>query len=91
MLKKLLLCSGLALLSACAATAPPKPVDKPAATTFVPPPGCVGSTATRIPTSPNECAGFGSTYTQQDIERTGQPLVGGALRMLDPSLTVRGQ
>jgi hypothetical protein len=86
MLKKLLLCSGLALLSACAATAPPKP-----AAAFVPPPGCVGNTATRIPTSPSECAGFGSTYTQQDIERTGQPTPGGALRLLDPSLTIHGQ
>lgn len=87
MLNKLFLCSGLALVSACAATAPPKP----GAAAFVPPPGCVSNTATRIPTSPSECAGFGSTYTQQDIERTGQPTAGGALRLLDPSLTVHGQ
>jgi len=87
MLKKLLLCSGLALLSACAAT----PAPKPAAAAYVPPPGCVGNTATRIPTSPSECAGFGSTYTQQDIQRTGEPTAAGALRLLDPSLTVHGQ
>lgn len=87
MLNKMLLCSGLALLSACAAT----PQPKPATAAFVPPPGCVSSTATRIPSSPSECAGFGRTWTQQDIERTGEPTPGAALRLLDPSLTIRGQ
>ena len=87
MLNKMLLCSGLAVLSACAAT----PQPKPAAAAFVPPPGCVASTATRIPNSPSECAGFGSTYTHQDIERTGEPTPGAALRLLDPSLTIHGQ
>jgi hypothetical protein len=38
----------------------------------------------------HDCAGFGRTYTQEDIQRTGQPTTAQALRLLDPSLTVHG-
>ena len=34
------------------------------------------------------CTGTGRTYSQQDIQRTGQQNVGPALQMLDPSITV---
>ena len=44
--------------------------------------------ASRIPAPPGNCAGFGSTYTQEDIEHTGKTTVGGALRELDPTITV---
>jgi len=73
----------LALLAGCSTT-PPKPAT--AAATL--PAGCVGQTATRIPVKKGECAGFGSTYDQQDIDRTGQTTVGPALQMLDPSVRV---
>src|SRR6202030_2080750 len=53
-------------------------------------PGCVADTATRIPLKERDCAGFGRTYTQEDIQRTGQPDTAQALRLLDPSLTVHG-
>jgi hypothetical protein len=72
-------------LGACASTsgnAPMKPV------TASQPAGCVSDTGSRIHAPPGNCAGFGSTYTQEDIERTGKTTVGGALRELDPTITV---
>jgi hypothetical protein len=72
-------------LGACASTsgnAPTKPVaaSQPA--------GCVSDTGSLIPAPPGHCAGFGSTYTQEDIQRTGKTTAGGALRLLDPTITV---
>ena len=52
--------------------------------------GCVPDTATRIPVTQAECAGFGRTYTQEDLLRTGAADTGQALRLLDPALTVHG-
>lgn len=50
---------------------------------------CTLSSASRIPARPNQCSSSpGRSYTQQDIERTGQTNVGDALQMLDPSVTV---
>ena len=75
------------MLGACATT-PPSPDQTKVAETAKPPPGCVGQTATRIPVKDDKsCAGFGSTYTQQDINNTGQSTVGAALPLLDPSIT----
>jgi hypothetical protein len=76
------------LLGACATTAQ-SPQTPPTAAAKKPPAGCVGDTATRIPVPPGECAGFGSTYTKQDLDQTGQPYAQDALRMLDPNVTVR--
>jgi hypothetical protein len=76
----------LALLAGCATT--PRAPAKPATAAATLPAGCVGQTATRIPVKSSECAGFGSTYDQQDIDRTGQTTVGPALQMLDPSVRV---
>lgn len=85
MLKSFAIGAGLALLAGCATT-PTTPTT--AAATL--PAGCVGQTATRIPVKNGECAGFGSTYNQQDINRTGQTTVGPALQMLDPSVRSTG-
>ena len=75
------------ILGACATT-PPSPDQTQVAANAKPPPGCVGQTATRIPVKDDKsCAGFGSTYTQQDINNTGQSTVGAALPLLDPSIT----
>jgi hypothetical protein len=78
----------LAVLLAACSGAPTKPDQ---ASVNAPPVGCVSSnTATRLPAKPTDCNGFGSTWTKQDLDRTGQPYVGDALRMLDPSVTVHG-
>ena len=91
MLKKILLGACLVLpLAACttpsATREPPKSASLAPARTR----GCVPDTATRIPVKETDCAGFGRTYTQQDLQRTGQPDTAQALRLLDPSLTVHG-
>jgi uncharacterized lipoprotein YajG len=86
MMRSLLLSAALALLAACA-TAPSTPATATAAAK--PPLGCVGQTATRIPVkdASASCAGFGSTYTKQDIDNTGQVTLDRALQMLDPAIT----
>jgi hypothetical protein len=52
------------------------------------PAGCVNKTATRLPTSPDECAGFGNSHSSDALKSTGKPQAGDALRLLDPSVTV---
>jgi hypothetical protein len=50
---------------------------------------CVPRSASRIPEGSAQCSsGPGHAYSQEDIRRTGQPNVGDALQMLDPSVTV---
>ena len=72
------------LLASCASTPQATP---PTAAAKSPPPGCVSDTATRLPVPAGECAGFGSTYTKADLDRTGQVNAQDALRMLDPSVS----
>jgi hypothetical protein len=72
-------------LGACASTsgnARTKPI------TASQPAGCVSDTGSLIPARPGNCAGFGTTYTQEDIRHTGETTAGGALRLLDPTVTV---
>jgi len=57
-----------------------------AASTAGSPIGCVNKTATRLPTSPDDCAGFGSSHSTDAIQSTGQPQAQEALRLLDPSI-----
>jgi hypothetical protein len=43
----------------------------------------------RIPAKAGNCPSYpGRSYSQQDIDRTGQSQVGDALQMLDPSISV---
>jgi len=85
MLKMLAAASLILSLAACAG-APTAPMTPPAAQ-VKPPPGCVAQTATRIPVKDDTCAGFGSTHTKEDVDRTGQTDLSRALPMLDPSVT----
>jgi hypothetical protein len=71
-------------LGACASTsgnAPSRPLAASQAA------GCVSGTGSRI-AAPGNCAEFGHTYTREDIEHTGRTTLGGALRELDPTMTV---
>jgi hypothetical protein len=53
------------------------------------PPNCIRDTGTRLPAKPPGCQNFpGRSYSQNDIDRTGQTDTAEALRMLDPSVTV---
>lgn len=60
----------------------------------VPAPGsrqCIRDTGSHIPPPKGQCLPVaGNSYSQQDIQQTGATTVGGALRMLDPSVTVGG-
>lgn len=89
MLKSIALGTCLILtLAACATTSAPPATT--AADAKAPPPGCVAQTATRIPVKDDSCAGFGQTYSQRDIQSTGQQYADKALSMLDPAVQIGG-
>jgi hypothetical protein len=76
--------SGLVLFG-CAATSQnvqPKPAASAAN------PNCLTETGSRIPSGKSACRGFGSSYSQDDIDKTGRTSAGDALAILDPSVTV---
>jgi hypothetical protein len=71
-------------LGGCASTSGNTPAQPAAAAV---PPGCVSDTGSRIAAQGN-CAGFGRTYSQEDMKRTGATTASGALGLLDPAVTV---
>ncbi|MBV8783555.1 MAG: hypothetical protein JOZ67_05145 [Gammaproteobacteria bacterium] len=83
-MSRALLITLAALLAAGCASTRTEPAA--AAKTAAQPPAsnCV-ATASRIPQ--NNCSGPGRTYSQEDLERTGQVNPGAALQMLDPSIS----
>ena len=90
MLKKLLIGAVLTLLLAACASTPATPgAAKAAVASTQPPAGCVGSTGLLAPANPQQCAVFGTVYTRDDMDRVGAVSAAGALRLLDPTLTVR--
>jgi hypothetical protein len=72
-------------LGACASTSG-NSATKPVAASQ--PAGCVSGDGSRIAAAQGNCAQFGRSYTQEDIQRTGETTVGGVLRDLDPAITV---
>jgi hypothetical protein len=90
MLKMSLLGVCVIVLAACASNPPvaPRNATARAATSSGSPPGCVNKTATRLPTTPTDCAGFGRSHSDDALRSTGQVQAQDALRMLDPSVTV---
>lgn len=87
MFRTLLVCAAVSASTiACSGAPQPRPDSHAAATAARP---CGIASASRIPESPDACsASPGRTYSQQDVERTGQTDVADALRMLDPSVSV---
>jgi hypothetical protein len=88
MLKTSLLGACLMALAACASNPPaaPRNATARAATSSGSPVGCVNKTATRLPTTPADCAGFGNSHSDEAIKSTGQTQAQEALRMLDPAV-----
>ena len=78
--------SGLVLFG-CAATSQNAP-PKPAASAATANPNCLTETGSRIPSGKSGCRGFGSSYSHDDIDRTGKTSAADALATLDPSVTV---
>lgn len=91
MSKSLLLCVACALaLSGCATPGPTESISQAALVGQQRPP-CVQHTGTRLPlVTAQDCAGFGQTYTRQDLQGTGARDTAGALQLLSPSLQVQG-
>ncbi|WP_199096721.1 hypothetical protein [Dyella sp. ASV21] len=59
----------------------PKPGDR----------NCIQSTGSLIPAKSGSCLPVpGRSYSRDDLQRTGSPTLGPALRQLDPSMTVSG-
>jgi hypothetical protein len=76
------------ILAACSATtAGVKPQAAAAAPTGRNP-ACLSDTGTRILGNSADCSAVGRSYSSDDINRTGSSTVAGALRQLDPSITV---
>ena len=88
MLKKILLGVCLTLCVAACATPSSSGTGKSTSAAKVPPAGCVADTATRIPVSPRDCAGFGRVWTDQDVRSTGVSDAAQALHQLDPTVTI---
>jgi len=63
----------------------PPPQAKPAAVD----PHCLHDTGSRLPVKPGTCSGVGRSYGADDVSRTGAVTAGGALGLLDPSVSVR--
>jgi hypothetical protein len=76
--------AGVALFG-CAST-PPNAKANPATAAVVKDPTCLTETGSRVPSS--KCRGYGRSYSNEDIERTGTTSAGDALSLLDPSITV---
>ena len=67
----------------CASTGPSRGGPPVAATRA----DCVSQTGSAIPGA--GCTGPGRTYSQSDIANTGKTTAAGALRELDPSITIQ--
>ena len=91
MLKTSLLAAALMVLAGGCASNPSaatRQATANAASNSGSPVGCVNKTATRLPTSPEDCAGFGNSHSADAMKSTGEPRAGDSLRLLDPSVTV---
>ncbi len=49
---------------------------------------CLTQTGSRIAVKGANCSAIGRSYSNEDIRRTGASSVAGALRLMDPSITV---
>jgi hypothetical protein len=78
----------LAAFSICGCATPNSPPPNTAGNPFGPS-TCLTSTGSNIPAGPDmRCVATGRSYSQTDIDQTGKSTVAGALRNLDPSLTI---
>jgi hypothetical protein len=53
-----------------------------------PDPTCLTQTGSRMAVNGSSCSAVGRSYTSEDINRTGATTAAGALRLMDPSITV---
>jgi hypothetical protein len=79
--------AGLALCG-CAATPQNVNSASPSSAVMAKDTYCLTATGSRVKVAQPNCEGYGRTYTGEDIQRTGSPLTGDALALMDPSITV---
>jgi hypothetical protein len=79
---------GAFVLGPALAGANDNPQKSPVAASAPASPGCLTVTGSRLPQKAPQCAGFGRSYTDQDLSQTGLTSVGDALGHLDPAITV---
>jgi hypothetical protein len=78
---KTALLSVLAAIAAAGCSSTPTPRQANVAQ----PAGCV-STGSRVAQDKNRCAGFGRSYSSEELRQTGHVDVARALQQLDPSI-----
>ena len=61
---------------------------KPNAATTATNTSCLSDTGSRFTTKPPDCSSFGSSYSSEDMSRTGKTDSAQALKQLDPSLRI---
>ena len=91
MIKKSLIAAGVAcaaILAANVASACDQHPSADAAKTTAKNPACLTQTGSHIRAAAKGCTALGHSYDQTDIARTGASTAGGALRLLDPAITV---
>jgi hypothetical protein len=88
MFRTLLICAVVSASAVgCSGTPQPRPDTQAAAAARPCSPTQVS--ASRLPAKPYECSATpGRSYSQTDLQRTGQTNVADALPLLDPSITV---
>ena len=87
MFKTLLICTAAALLAACATTHPATAGSADSRTANATCPEY--ATGSHLRSKEGKCTSSPMrSYSQEDVQRTGQTDVGDALRMLDPSISV---
>ena len=80
--------AALAVLCACAGQNAAVKPDAAKTSANQKNPACLSDTGSRLPSSGADCSALGRSYSSEDIDRTGSSTAGGALRLLDPSLTI---
>lgn len=80
--------ASLLVMAACTSTGPRVAAATGIRDASAMKPACISQTASRIPRDTGNCDGFGRSYSRDDIDHTGATTAGGALRLLDPGLTI---
>jgi hypothetical protein len=76
------------ILVSCAATTAGVKPDAAASVPTARNPACLSETGTRVPGNGANCSAVGRSYSSDDINSTGATTADGALRLLDPAITV---
>lgn len=87
MFRKIVFSVALGLWVAGCAHTPSAPSHETASAKSATPVGCAPETATRLPQRPSQCAaGFGHSWTQDDLKRVGTIDVASGLQLIDPTV-----